>query len=182
MTDQQMSPAVLAQRAIREAKKELAKGRGKAPLQISEEERKRRSEAMKKLNAEGKRGRGGRPKVKSVSEHLAEKNLELAEEAAKVIKDGLNSKNRIGDRLATVNAMVKLEEQVGKQRSRDLDDIAKMDELALNESLAKMLMENGHMDGVREFIDAEYEILEQLALEGGSDDDDIEDAEVVDED
>jgi hypothetical protein len=178
MSDQQISPAVAAQRAIREAKKELSRGRGKAPLQISDDERRARSERMKKLNAEGKRGKGGRPKVKSVSEYMAEKNLELAEEAAKVIKDGLNARNRIGDRLATVNVMRQIEEQVGKARSRELDDIAKMSDMELNQSLAQALLEGSHLEGVREYIDGHYEELEQMALESG---DDATDAEVVDD-
>lgn len=119
-------------------------------MQLSEEERQRRSELAKKLHAEKKFGGNqkgsGRPKKERAQEAVAEKVREEASEIFRALKAALKSNSpsvRLKAALAMLEIETKEEEYKIKEEQRQFDNLSKERMLELIEERIKVLKEQG---------------------------------------
>lgn len=135
---------------------------GKA-LNISDEERKRRSERALQLKAEGKIGGqygklGGRPRKPRATEIAAEEARNNAEDLIQVFKDGIDPENPMKIRLASANSWFGIEQEEAKLKIQEekLDfDIEKANRDDLVEYLKNALTEGPLADQIQRQFDAE---------------------------
>lgn len=120
----------------------------KKKMELSDEERKRRSEAMKKRHEEGVAGGaefgklGGRPKKKRASQVIAERASEEGEKMAQVLVDAMDEDNPHSIRMKAVEAMTKIEEKETRLQIDEAEQLRKMDHDQLVSVVAEKFASN----------------------------------------
>lgn len=122
----------------------------KRKLNLSPEERKRRSERMQKLRKEGKVGPeygklGGRPKKPRASELLAQEAEKHKDELLSVLKDAIDPNQPIGVRQKALDQWLAIEREERKMEMDEEEHYAKMDREELMDDIAKRLSSNPMM-------------------------------------
>ena len=144
-------------------------------MQLSEEERKRRSELAKKLHKKGQFGGNqkgaGRPKKERAQEVVAEKIKEEADSIFKALKDALKSDSpttKLKAALAMLEIETKEREHMIKEEQREFDNLSKEAMLELIEQRIKQLKEDGVDIPGLDIIQGSATEVTQKALESGS--------------
>lgn len=120
----------------------------KRKLNLSDEERQRRSEAAKKRHEEGRLGGsefgslGGRPKKKRATEVMAEGIAGMGEEMLGVLKDAMDEQNPHSIRLKAVEAATKIEEKEARLQMDEEEHLREMGHDALVDAVAKKFIGN----------------------------------------
>lgn len=118
-------------------------------MQISEEERKRRSELAKQLHQKGKFGGkqpgSGRPRKKRASEIVAEQARAEADEIIQVFRDSIRSDNPASVRLNAAKEWLKIEQS---EADLQLREERQLDGLTTNQ-LVEMII--GRLERVQQF-------------------------------
>jgi hypothetical protein len=145
-------------------------------MQISDEERKRRSQMARELHAQGKFGGrqpgSGRPKKKRASEIVAEQARVEAENIIEVFRDSIRSDNPASVRLNAAREWLKIEQS---EADLQLREERQLEGLSTNQ-LVEMIM--GRLTRVQEFGGV---LPEELAgfLEGPDEETQVVEAESV---
>lgn len=159
----------------------------KKKLNISDEERKRRSEAMKKRIEEGKAGAafgrlGGRPKKKRASEVVAEEASKHGKEIAQVFLDAMDETNPNSIRIKGAEGILKVEEKEARLQMDEEEHFAKMGRDELAGELARMLSGNPViMDTLSRAATMVQNGEVEPTIEGEAEEEEIQEAEVVDD-
>lgn len=118
-------------------------------MQISDEERKRRSEMARELHAKGKFGGrqpgSGRPKKKRASEIVAEQARAEAENIIEVFRDSIRSDNPASVRLNAAREWLKIEQA---EADLQLREERQLEGLTTNQLIEMIL---GRLSRVQEF-------------------------------
>lgn len=145
-------------------------------MQISEEERKRRSQMARELHAQGKFGGrqpgSGRPKKKRASEIVAEQARVEAENIIEVFRDSIRSDNPASVRLNAAREWLKIEQA---EADLQLREERQLEGLSTTQ-LVEMIM--GRLVRVQEFGGVLPEELAGL-LETSSDEKQVVEAESI---
>lgn len=156
----------------------------KRKMNISEKERKRRSDAAKRKHEEGKLGGaefgklGGRPRKKRATEVMAEGISEMGEEMLGVLKDAMDEENPHSIRLKAVEAATKIEEKEARLAMDEEDHLRKMGHEELVAAVAAKFATNPMVLAIfRQAGEADPAPTPPPAIEGSAED--ITDAEVV---
>lgn len=142
---------------------------GEAGLQISDEERQRRSELATRLHAEGKLGgsengkKGGRPRAKSITEAVIEEFRDDVEPVISALKVGLRSESD-STRVRAVQVLTNLEQQMEDRLLKARGGGKPLEEMSREELQAtilegvRRLQEQGRLDQ-GDAVDVEHEEL-----------------------
>jgi hypothetical protein len=120
----------------------------KRKMNLSPEERKRRSDAMKKKHEEGVAGGaefgklGGRPKKKRASQVIAERASEQGEAMAQVLVDAMDEENPHSIRIKAVEAMTRIEDKEERLALDEAEQLRKMDHDQLVAAVAEKFASN----------------------------------------
>lgn len=152
----------------------------KKKVNISDEERERRRKQMEKLRAEGKVGPqfgklGGRPRKKRASELIAEEAEKNREKIAQVLKDAIDPNQPMATRMKGVQMFIDTEREERRAEIEEEEHLAKMGKDELVSHMAARLSENPL--ALQMFLDNLNGPKKVEAV-----DDEVIDAEVVDDD
>lgn len=140
-------------------------------LNLSEEERRRRSELAKRLHSQGKFGGAqpgsGRPRKKRASEIVADEAARMADKMIQAFDDALDKKNPASVRVQAAKELLKIE--------RDEAELQLKEEQALEGMTTRQLIEliTNRMGKIKELGPAD--LIDVLDLEAEELDEDEED-------
>lgn len=142
-----MAKAKTKSTTSKRGKKSSGKSVEKKKLNLTEDERKRRSEAMKKRHKEGRAGAsfgklGGRPKKKRAAEVAAEVAADHGKEMAQVFLDAMAEENPNSIRMKAAEGLYKIEEKEARLQMDEEEHLARLGRDDLLDALVDMFASN----------------------------------------
>lgn len=143
-------------------------------LNISDEERQRRSELAKRLHAKGQFGGrqpgAGRPRKKRAAEIVAEAAVDLADDMVASFRDGMSPKQPASVRIKAATELLKIEHSEAElkiKENQQLDGMSNEQLVALIAERFGRLADGGALPpGFDDFIEGEAEELPDEDDEG----------------
>lgn len=129
------------------AEKKSLEAKPKRKVNISDEERRRRSERMQRMRKEGKVGPqfgklGGRPRKVRASELIAEEASKNRKKIAQVLEDAIDPEQPITVRMKGVQMITDIESKERSMEMAEDEHYAKMNKDEMIDEMAQKLKEN----------------------------------------